>query len=141
MKKLLIVGLLGLTAALPGYAATATGNFDVTINLTGVCQITTSPAPLTLDYTSLGAAVSATTSYAVTCTSGASYTMALDSAGGTGANTGLAYTLALTDASGTGDGTAKSHTITGSIAAGQGGTVGPGNTSTDTINHTLTITY
>ncbi len=158
MKKLFVLAasvLFGL-ASLPSQAATATGTFNVTINFTSVCTVSTAGLAPAFAYTSNQATAATATgglSYSVTCTNGVPYTMALD-AGGTGytgtftAPTGsytntastLAYSLTL-PAAVAGTGAAQTYSLSGAMAANQAGkcTALGGCVFTDT--HTLTITY
>ena len=153
MKKLILVIALGLAAiaSLPAHAATVTGNFDVTINLTSVCRLTTSPTgPLTLNYTSFGAAPTpVTTPFAVQCTNTLPYTMTLDgTALTTMAGVNLDYSLAIRNAGDTADisgqqtagAAATNYLIKASMAGGQQGTCANA-TCNATATRTLTITY
>jgi hypothetical protein len=70
----------------------------------------------------------------VRCTSGQTYTLALDATSGT--VSGLSYTLSVPSGNQTGTGVAVAHQVTGGMIAGQAGSTTP---STDT--RTLTITY
>jgi hypothetical protein len=152
MKKLILPVLLGLAAlaSLPTQAATATGNFNVVVNLTSACKLSTPPAALTIAYTSLGGATSATTDFSVLCSQGMAYTLALDAAN---ADTlGLAIPLAIrtgTDsgpaAGGTQGATAlpTAFKVKASMIAGQQGNcaaVGAG-VCTSTVARILTVTY
>ena len=116
----------------------ATGMFPVSIATPAVCNLTTAPGNLVFNYTGFGAVANASTTYAVTCTTFLTYTMALDAVSGT--ILGVNYTLALTAASGTGNGLAQSYGINGAIAAGQAGTCATG-TCTASQGRTLTVTY
>lgn len=123
------------------HAATATGNFDVTINLTSGCKIDTSATGLTMEYVAFGSEVTASTSVKVTCTDQLGYLLALD--GNTTNNvTGLTYTLDMPVTDGTGNGLEQTYAVDATIAAGQAGacpTTGTGCSGTDT--RTLTVTY
>lgn len=141
MKKLLIVGLLGLTVALPGHAAPQqTSNFDVTVNLTSKCEFTPAGTAVTLNYTSFQVGdATGTTTIGMRCTTGLAYTLTLDGAGA-GTALGLPYTLALTGASNTGTGANETITVTGTIAGGLVGTCASAScTATDV--RTLTVNY
>lgn len=151
MKKLILVIALGLSAiaTLPAHAATATSNFDVTINLTSACRITTAPGNLTLNYTSFGAAPTpATTPFAVQCTNTLPYTMDIGTATSTMAGVNLDYTLAIRNAGDTADisgqqtagAAATNYLIKASMAGGQQGTCATA-TCNATATRTLTITY
>ena len=138
----LAAAVASMLAALPAAqaAGTATGGFNVTVNLTSKCQITTAPSDVAFSYTSFQATnASASTTYAVQCTNSLPYTMALDA---TATNTvaGLNYSLALSAASGTGNGAAQSYTVNGTMVSGQAGTCALGSCSGSEAR-TLTITY
>ena len=149
MKKLLSLFALAMVsvATLPVQAATATGTFDVKINLTSAC-VYAKTADLQLNYTSFQAvAATQTTSgaFTVQCTNTLPYTMALDTLSVTDQALNLAYTLVLSAAGGTGSGTAQPYTVTASMAAGQSGTCATtavcANTTSTNKLRTLTITY
>ena len=151
MKKLLTLVALVLAsiATLPVQAATATGGFDVTINLTSACRITTAPGNISLNYTSFGAAPApVTTGFGVQCTNTLPYSMDIGTATSTMAGVNLDYTLAIRNAGDTADVTgsqtagaaATSYVIKATMAAGQQGTCALG-TCNATAARTLTITY
>ena len=151
MKKLAFVAALALTAMItaPTQAATATGNFDVTIALTSACIYakTSDVAFLYTSFQSTAAAQTTSGGFTVRCTNTLPYTMALDTAGSyTDQATNLAYTLALSAAGAIGNGLAQTFSVTGSIAAGQAGTCAVlGGACTNSLStnkqRTLTITY
>lgn len=153
MKKLLpraALSLLALSSLVtaPLQAATTTSGFNVTVNLTSMCQINTAAAALNFGtYTAFGSAGTPAPTTAITfqCTQGfAPTTVALDTtptlstAGAAGLTTsgggviaGLLYSLsvagvvsttgsAATTTAGSGFDT-KSYTITGGMASGQAG--------------------
>lgn len=151
MKKIILVIALGLAAiaTLPVHAATVTGNFDVTINLTSACRISTAPGNLTLNYTSFGAAPTpVTTPFAVQCTNTLPYTMSIGAATATMAGVNLDYALAIRNAGDTLDvagsqtagAAATNYLIKASMAGGQQGTCALA-TCNATATRTLTITY
>lgn len=157
MKKLLSIAALSLLTlssllTAPLQAATASGQFNVVINLTSKCEINTTNAatgavidPLTFTYTSFQlAAATASTAFNVRCTNSLPYTMALSNSGVTDDVVNLAYTLALSAASGTGTGTNQAFSVNGTMALGQAGTCATA-TCTNALatnrTKTLTITY
>ena len=151
MKKLLSLLALAMVsvATLPVQAATATGNFDVNINLTSAC-IYTKTSDVAFSYTSFQATAQAQTTaggLTVKCTNLLPYTLALDTAGSyTDLAVNLAYTLALSAAGGTGNGADQTYSVTGSIPANQSGncaTLGGAcnNSSSTNKQRTLTISY
>ena len=130
-----------VTVTLRNSANTAIGTttFNVTITVAAACQITAPPGNLSFTYTSLQAgAASASTTFALRCTNGHAYSMALDST--SNSLLGLTYTLGLSSSNATGNGASQTFTINGSIAANQAGTCSTG-TCTGTQTRTLTITY
>jgi spore coat protein U-like protein len=149
MKKILLPLVAAstiLAAASAGAVGTntiTTPSFNVTVNLTSACTITT-PAAVAFNYTSLQTSPASPTAgsgaFSVTCTNSLPYTLALNSTSGTFATVGLNYTLSLSAAGGTGNGSAQSYSVGGSIAANQSGNCAVASCS-DTATHTLTITY
>ncbi len=154
-------GLVG--ASVNAQAATATSNFNVTINLTAKCELTSSPTDLVLNYTAFQTTdATATTSFGVRCTEGLLYTLSLGTAAAYGASadttTGLNYGIevlngttpvasktkvtsdAITPATG---GANTAYSITATIPANQAGvcsTVG-GACNGTAVQKTLTIEY
>ena len=140
-RNLLAAALLSMFAAIPAaQAATTTGNFNVTVNLTSKCEITTAPSNVAFTYTSfqLAAATATGGAFGVRCTNTLPYTMSLDAT--SGAVISLNYTLALSAAAGTGNGAAQSFTVNGTMASGQAGTCALG-TCSGTDARVLTVTY
>ena len=142
MNKRLATALAvaSLFSAVPAaQAAQATGNFNVTVNLTSKCEVV-SAANVDFTYTSFqpGAATGTGGGFQVRCTNTLPYTMSLDATTGTVA--GLNYALSLSAASGTGTGAAQSYTVNGTMAPSQGGTCALG-TCAGTDARVLTVTY
>lgn len=104
-------------------ALTATGNFDVQVNLYPKCELT-GPSSLALHYVSFQSTASTNSANAtVKCTNGLAYTVTLGGTSGTsGALVGLDYTLSLETSSNTGNGTDQSIALTGTVSSGQSGT-------------------
>jgi len=151
MKKVIVVSVLSLISLLvaPVHAATATGNFDVNINLTSAC-LYAKTSDVQFDYVSFQATAQSQTTaggFTVRCTNTLPYTMALDGAGSyTDAALNLAYTLSLSAAGATGNGTLQTFSVSGSMGLGQSGnclTPGGSCTNIGSMNktRTLTITY
>ena len=137
----LAVAFASSFAALPAaQAATATGNFNVTVNLTSKCEVVSAPTDVAFTYTSFQAAAATATggAFTVRCTNTLPYTMSLDAAAGT--VSGLNYTLSLSAASGTGNGAGQNYSVNGSMVSGQGGTCALGSCS-GTDARVLTVTY
>ncbi|WP_431098601.1 spore coat protein U domain-containing protein [Polaromonas aquatica] len=114
--------------------------FPVSINNQSVCLLSTPPGNIQFTYASFQlAAATASTAYAVRCTIGETYTMALDATAGN--LLALNYNLALSNPTGqTGTGFPQNFTINGTIPGGQSGTCATG-MCTSTQTRTLTITY
>ncbi|MEO8387724.1 spore coat protein U domain-containing protein [Polaromonas sp.] len=119
---------------------TVSPTFPVSINNQSVCLLSTPPGNIQFNYASFQvAAATASTAYAVRCTIGETYTMALDAT--TGTLLTLTYNLALSNPAGqTGTGFPQNFTINGTVPGGQSGTCATG-TCTSTQARTLTITY
>lgn len=147
--KFLLKSLISVAAAaifiatVPGAEAASTSSgFNVTVNLTGLCQIQ-SISDVAFNYTSFQGTSSSSTGGAVSvrCTNNLGYTLALDAT--SGSVIGLNYSLALSGTSGTGSGAAQAFTINGTMAASQSGncsTAGGACSGTDNTR-TLTVTY
>jgi hypothetical protein len=137
-KAVALVSFLG-AATLANAGTVGPQNFNVTVNLTSSCSLTSAPTDVAFTYTSFGpAAVATPSSFTVKCTNLRPYTMALDAAAGT--VIGLAYTLALPTAASTGTGVDQTFSITGNMVAGQSGNCA-GASCAGTDVRTLTITY
>ncbi|HET6265364.1 MAG TPA: spore coat protein U domain-containing protein [Usitatibacter sp.] len=137
-KAVALVSFLG-AATLANAGTVGPQNFNVTVNLTSSCSLTSAPTDVAFTYTSFGpAAVATPSSFTVKCTNLRPYTMALDAAAGT--VIGLAYTLALPTAASTGTGVDQTFSITGNMIAGQSGNCA-GASCAGTDVRTLTITY
>ncbi|CAN7519222.1 spore coat protein U domain-containing protein [Polaromonas sp. LjRoot131] len=115
--------------------------FPVTINNQSVCLLSTPPGNIVFNYTSFQTVPATTsTAYAVRCTTGEPYTMALDAT--TGSLLNLNYSLALSNPGGqTGTGFPQNFTINGTIAAGQSGTCAAGVCTSAPQQRTLTVSY
>ncbi|HUG24714.1 hypothetical protein [Piscinibacter sp.] len=147
MKKI-VLALLLASAAVPAMAADVSAPFNVTVNLSSVCELTT-PDDVAFVYTSLqvGASTATGGGFDVTCTNSLPYQIGFTNAAtpaataaGTFATVNLAYTLGLSATSGVGSGVAQSNTITGSMVAGQAGTCASAS-CTDTMVQTLYVVY
>ncbi len=120
-------------------ASTAINTFPVSIATPATCNVTTPPGGIAFGtYVAMGAAVNASTNFAVTCTTYLPYTMSLDAPSGVIA--GLRYTVAVSATNSTGTGSAQTHSINGALAAGQAGTCA-GATCSASQSRTLTISY
>lgn len=146
MKKLALIAALGLSSlALSSHATTATGTFDVTINLTSACQIVSTPTAAFTYLALQSTDATFASSFNVKCTNTLPIaSITLDSLSVTDAATNLAYTLALSGVPTAGNGGNQSVSITGTMIAGQAGTCATAtctNASSGNKQRTLTITY
>lgn len=124
LSKIAAVAMFGFAALASNVASagSATGSFNVNINLTASCSIG-AISDVTLAYTSFGAATLATTTANVTCTNQLPYTLSLSAPIATDPTVNIAYTTALTGVVPiAGNGNAQPVTITVSAIAGQAGT-------------------
>jgi hypothetical protein len=139
LKAAALVSFLG-AATLANAATLGPTNFNVTVNLTSSCSMTSAPTDVAFTYSSFQTLASTATpsSFTVKCTNLRPYTMALDSTSGT--VIGLAYTLALPTAASTGTGVDQTFSITGNMVGGQSGNCA-GASCSGTDVRTLTITY
>jgi spore coat protein U-like protein len=136
---LTITALTNTTFSLTPPPSTWTATMTPVISIVAECRISTAPGVLTLNYPSFSpTSVTGSTSFAVSCTSGTPYTMALDTSSGTAL--GTSYTLALSAAGGTGNALPQSHSVTATMPANQAGTCAMG-TCAATKPHTITVTY
>ena len=133
MKKLskiaavAMFGIAALASNVANAAGSASGTFNVNINLTSSCSIASPVSDVTLAYTSFGAAVSASTTANVTCTNGLPYGIGLDSIATTDDVVAIAYTITGVAAGApttgqTGSGSAQAYTMMVTAGAGQSGT-------------------
>ena len=166
MKKIALIAAMAaaLASSFSAQAATASGTFNVVLNLTSKCEIngTTTPtgaviSDLTMNYTSFQTTdETASTSFAVRCTDGLSYSMALNTAGATDDVLDLGYTLNLSSSSThasanngsltglTGSSTPSNFYVHGTVTANQPGTCAATTCTNATATNrgrTLTITY
>ncbi|MFM7530910.1 MAG: spore coat protein U domain-containing protein [Rubrivivax sp.] len=150
---------LGLGALAPSaFAATASSTFNVSLTLTPKCEFTGTIGALAVSYDSFQTAASTgSTNFAMRCTGGQAFSVALDGTGSyTDTTTNIGYSLKLstnssapsgtdtTSVSGTGSGTTpQTYYVYANAAANQAGQ-GGGNGTTSipgSTTRTLTITY
>ena len=117
-----------------------TTTLSIALNVTSQCSLSSMPGPLNFSYTSFQTTAStATSSFAVTCTLGAPYTVSLDAT--SGRLLGLDYQLAISPAGARqGTGMAQAMSVAGTMAAGQSGTCAAA-TCTASETRTITISY
>lgn len=117
----------------------ATGTFGVNISTPWQCSISTTPGILDFGaYLAFGPALSASTTFGVTCTNSLPYTVAVSPT--SGVVTGLNYSVAPALTTNTGTGVQQILTINGSMPAGQAGTCAGASCSGSNV-HTVTLTY
>ncbi len=117
-----------------------TATLSIALTVTGQCSLSSPPGAVQFSYTSFQTTpATATSGFAVTCTNGTPYTVALDATSGT--LLGLSYQLALS-ATGTrvGNGVAQPMSITGTMPAGQSGVCAAA-TCNASQARTLTVSY
>lgn len=118
-----------------------TGTLDVIISIPRSCRFSTPPSGINVNYTAFSAtAVTGTSNFAITCTQGTTYTIALDATRSVVPNVELAYSLGLSAASATGTAVAQPYTVNISVDAGQAGRCST-STCTGSDTRTLTVTY
>ena len=118
-----------------------TASLDVHISIPRSCRFSTPPSPIDVNYPAFSAtAVTATSNFAITCTLGTTYTIALDQVRSVVPTVNLAYGLNLVTTSGAGTAVAQPYTVDISVDAGQAGSCGAA-TCTGSDVRTLTVTY
>lgn len=130
-----------LTARLDSAAGALVGtaSFVPALFVPDFCRLATPPGNMALNYTSFsGTAAVASTTFGVQCLRATAYSLALDVTSASAL--GLTYTLDLNSAGGSGSGIEQTYTINGSIAAGQSGACALASCSA-TQTRTLTVTY
>lgn len=128
-----------VTMTVKGSGVNFTGSIPINIFAPSSCSISTGPGAIAMSYTAFSAAaVTASTNFRATCSSGMSYTIDVSPTSGTLA--GVAYTVAPDATTFTGTGGADPHSITATAVAGQAGTCS-GTSCTASQTHTLTIGY
>lgn len=137
-SKIAAVAMFGF-ATMGANAAAATGSFDVIINLTPTCSVSSGSA-VTLAYTSFQTgAATGSSSLNIKCTNTLPYTAALS---GTTTIAGIAFTVTPAATLPTaGTGANQAVTLNVSAAADQSGTCAVAAGCTGTETQTLTVTY
>jgi spore coat protein U-like protein len=105
------------------------------------CRFSTAPTAIVLAYTAFRTtAATGSSGFAITCTQGTTYTMALDATRSVVPTVNLAYSLSLTAANGVGTAGSQPYSLNVSVDAGQAGACSGANCNgTDT--RTITVTY
>ena len=119
----------------------ATDTLPVYISVPRACRFSTPPSAISITYPAFSAtAVTGTSNFAVTCTQGTDYTIALDRTRSVIPTVELAYGLSLSQTDATGTAVAQPYAVNISVDPGQAGrcTV---STCTGTDTRTLTVTY
>jgi spore coat protein U-like protein len=122
-------------------AVITTYAIPVHISIPDSCRFSTPPTPIDVNYTAFSpTAVTGVSNFAVTCTNGTNYTLALDRTRSIVPGVELAYTLGLSATTSTGTAVAQPYTVNISVDPGQAGRCNTGScTGTDT--RTLTVEY
>jgi spore coat protein U-like protein len=123
-------------------AILSTASLNVYISIPRSCRFSTPPSGIDVNYTAFSpSAVTGSSSFAITCTQGTTYTIALDQARSVVPTVGLAYGLSLS-ATGTKTGTAlaQPYSVNISVDPGQPGSCSV-STCSGTDTRTLTVTY
>lgn len=123
-------------------AILSTASLNVYISIPRSCRFSTPPSGINVNYTAFSpTAVTGSSSFAITCTLGTTYTIALDRARSVVPTVGLAYGLSLT-ATGinTGNALAQPYSVNISVDAGQPGSCSV-STCSGTDTRTLTVSY
>lgn len=119
----------------------ATDTLPVYISVPRACRFTTPPSAISVTYPAFSpTAVTGTSNFAVTCTQGTDYTIALDQARSVIPTVELAYGLSLSQTNATGTAVAQPYSVNISVDPGQAGRCS-GSTCAGTDTRTLTITY
>lgn len=119
----------------------AADTLPVYISVPRSCRFSTPPSPISINYPAFSpAAVTGVSNFALTCTQGTDYTIALDSTRSVIPTVELAYSLSLSQTDATGNAVAQPYTVNISVDPGQAGRCA-GSTCTGTDTRTLTVTY
>jgi spore coat protein U-like protein len=133
-----ITVLLGTTSA--GTALT-TGSLGILLSIPKSCRFSTPPSAIAVNYQAFSSLpVNGTSTFALTCTQGTTYTLALDRTRSVIPVVDLTYGLALTAATAVGSAIAQGYNVLISVDARQAGRCN-GAVCTGTDIRTLTITY
>ena len=118
----------------------ASQTLPISIDTAAVCSMTTIPN-IAMAYTAFSAAaVTATTTFGVTCSSALAYTVALDRTSDVAV--GVNYAVALSSPGGTGTGAQQNYTVTVTAAADQAGACATAScVGSQATPHTVTVTY
>jgi spore coat protein U-like protein len=118
-----------------------TTSLDIAISIPRSCRFSTPPTAIDINYTAFQAgALPGQSTFALVCTQGTTYTIALDATRSVIPNVELAYGLTLSDINSTGTGVTQGFTVDVSVDPGQAGKCN-GSTCTGTDTRTITITY
>jgi hypothetical protein len=118
-----------------------TTSLSVILSIPKSCRFSTPPTPINVNYPAFSnVPITGTSNFALTCTQGTTYTIALDANRGLIPNVQLSYGLSLSATAATGTAVSQGYTVNISVDAGQAGrcTV---STCNGTDNRTLTVTY
>ncbi|MDB5900701.1 MAG: Spore coat [Ramlibacter sp.] len=122
-------------------AILGTTTIGIAISIPRACRFSTPPTAISVAYPAFSAAaVTGASNFALTCTQGTTYTIAIDRPRSVIPTVELAYGLTLSTTAATGTAVAQGYTVNISVDPGQAGRCGAA-TCTGTDSRTLTVTY
>jgi spore coat protein U-like protein len=122
-------------------AILGTATLPVYISIPRSCRFSTPPSGINVNYPAFSpTAVTGASNFAMTCTQGTTYTIALDTNRSVVPTVQLRYGLTLSAGSATGTAVAQPYTVNISVDPGQAGRCS-GGTCTGTDTRTLTVSY
>lgn len=117
------------------------GSVSARISIPNHCRFSTDPAPVAVGYPAFSPVpIVRTSGFALTCTQGTNYTLALDAGVGVVPGVEINYSAALSASSSTGTATAQGYDVTFTFPAGQAGRCS-GASCMGTGTRTITVTY
>lgn len=124
-----------------GGSVITTATLNILISIPRSCRFSTPPTPINVNYPAFSPTpLAATSNFALTCTQGTTYTIALDQARSVVPNVNLSYGLTLSATTSTGTAVAQPYTVNISVDPLQAGRC-TGAVCTGTDVRTLTVTY
>lgn len=122
-------------------AILTTETLPIYLSIPRSCRFSTPPSAVAINYPAFSpTAVVGNSNFALTCTQGTTYTIALDAARGVVPNVNLSYGAALSATNSTGTAVAQPYTVTITVDPGQAGRC-TGGVCTGMDSRTLTVTY
>lgn len=118
-----------------------TATLDVILSIPKSCRFSTPPTAVTINYPAFSpTAIPGTSNFALTCTQGTGYTLALDQTRSVIPTVNLAYGLSISTNAATGTAVAQSYTVNISVDANQAGRCAT-SVCTGTDTRTITVSY